>query len=442
VARSIEGAASPSAATPANDPHAAEALVDSYAQAAADLTTALEDMRDRREVSEQRANDLVAPFDAALSLLRGGPSDDALRTLLMRLAESLGAVSSSLSLVKESELRPVILLGLQREPLFSAVDSAGRKLAMGLLESAKPLVFSLGDPGPLGDILEKSGGKLTSIVAIPIRTPEATVGLACFYLTPESVSPLPEAVDHLERLGSGIALVIELAAGRIARERLALSERMALTGRVSEQAILEIGPPLDRLFATVGRVRAQQSVPESFLVELKGMGMELSRAKRYRDAVLGLMVGQPPAMELVPLANVFHGVRVWTADSLERHAVRLETTQPAPEDRVRADAFLLRSALASLVERAENDFAGHSGGLIRLSSKIENGRAYIQIADNVAAVRNSRNGAEEYVAWTLHRSSKGWPLSFVHNVVAYLQGQWTTSTTEHGNELTIVLSAQ
>ncbi len=442
VARSIEGGSSPSAATPASDPQAAEALVDSYAQAAADLTTALEDMRDRRELSEQRAKDLVAPFDAAQSLLRGSPSDDVLRTLLMRIAESLGAVSSSLSLVKENELRPVILLGLQREPPFSTVDGSGRPLAMGLLESAKPLVFALGDPGPLGDVLEKSGGKLTSIVAIPIRTPEATVGLACFYLAPESASPHPEAIDHLDRLGNGIALVIELAAGRIARERLGLSERMALTGRVSEQAILEIGPPLDRLFATLGRVRAQQNVPDSFLNELKGMGMELSCAKRYRDAVLGLMVGQPPAMELVPLANVFHGVRVWTADSLERHAVRLETTQPSPGDRVRTDAFLLRSALAALVERSENDFAGHSGGLIRLSSRIDNGRAYIQIADNVAAIRNSRNGAEDYVAWTLNRNSRGWPLSFVANVVAYSHGQWTNSATEHGNELTMILSAQ
>jgi hypothetical protein len=35
-----------------------------------------------------------------------------------------------------------------------------------------------------------------------------------------------------------------------------------------------------------------------------------------------------------------------------------------------------------------------------------------------------------------------WPLSFVHNVVEYFQGQWSTTATQRGNELTLVLPAQ
>ena len=38
----------------------------------------------------------------------------------------------------------------------------------------------------------------------------------------------------------------------------------------------------------------------------------------------------PYPKQLVPLANVFHGVRVWTADSLERHAVRLPRLAGTP----------------------------------------------------------------------------------------------------------------
>jgi hypothetical protein len=171
------------------------------------------------------------------------------------------------------------------------------------------------------------------------------------------------------------------------------------------------------------------------------MGAELTRAKRYRDTVLGFMAGQPASVDLIELAPVFHGVRAWTAESLDRHSIRLEATEPAATDRVRADAFLLRSVLAALVERSERELSGHPGGLIQLSSRIENGRAYIRVADNIAAVKSARDGGD-YASWTLERNGMRWPLSFVHNVVEYFQGQWTTAATQRGNELTMVLPAQ
>jgi len=447
VARSLEGASSPSAATPANDPQAAEALVDSYAQAAADLTSALEEMRDQRDSFERRLSDLGAPFEATLSLLGGAPTDEVLKSLLMRMGEGLGAVSGSLSILRERELRPVILHGLQREPLFSITDASGRPLAAVIAEGPRPLIFVSGDPGPLAQILDMSGGQITSIVTIPVRTPVTTLGLACFYLPPESAAPRLEAADHLERWGGAVALALETAANRVARDRLQQMERIGLVGRLAEQAILEMGPPLDRLFATIGRLRTEhdrndgREGREGWQAELRGMGAELIRAKRYRDTVLGFMAGQPASVDLIQLAPVFHGVRAWTAESLERHSIRLEATEPAATDRVRADAFLLRSVLAALVERSERDLSGHPGGLIQLSSRIENGRAYIRVADNIAAIKTARDGGD-YASWTLERNGMRWPLSFVHNVVEYFQGQWTTAATPRGNELTMVLPAQ
>jgi hypothetical protein len=447
VARSLEGASSPSAATPANDPQAAEALVDSYAQAAADLTSALEEMRDQRDSFERRLSDLGAPFEATLSLLGGAPTDEVLKSLLMRMGEGLGAVSGSLSILRERELRPVILHGLQREPLFSITDASGRPLAAVIAEGPRPLIFVSGDPGPLAQILDMSGGQITSIVTIPVRTPVTTLGLACFYLPPESAAPRLEAADHLERWGGAVALALETAANRVARDRLQQMERIGLVGRLAEQAILEMGPPLDRLFATIGRLRTEhdrndgREGREGWQAELRGMGAELIRAKRYRDTVLGFMAGQPASVDLIQLAPVFHGVRAWTAESLERHSIRLEATEPAATDRVRADAFLLRSVLAALVERSERELSGHPGGLIQLSSRIENGRAYICVADNIAAIKSARDGGD-YASWTLERNGMRWPLSFVHNVVEYFQGQWTTAATSRGNELTMVLPAQ
>lgn len=443
VARSIEGSTSPSAATDASDPQAAEALVDSYAQAAADLTSALEDMRDQRDHVDRQLADLGAPFLAAQSLLEGTPSDEVLKALVMRLVEGLGAVSGSLSLLRhDSELHPVILHGLQREPLVTIVDASKRPLGTLIIDAGTSIVFVAGEPGPIGQVLDKSGGKLTSMVAIPVRSAVRNLGLLTFYLPPESAPPHKDATQHLDRLGEGVALVLELAAGAVAKDRLVRAERYALIGRLAEQAIVEMGPPLDRLFSTMGRLRTQPDGPDWLTSELLGMGKELSRTKRFRDAVLEFMAGQPPAMNLIPLGPVFQSVRAWTADSLERHAVRLETTELASTDRVRADDFLLRSALAALVERAEHDLTGRSGGLIRLSAHIDAGKAYIQVSDNIARVRQPRETGKDYVAWALDRNGASWPLSFVSNVVDYFQGQWTSETSDQGNELTLILPAQ
>lgn len=443
VARSLEGSSSPSAATDASDPQAVEALVDSYAQAAADLTSALEDMRDQRDVVDKRLTDLGAPLQAAQSLLEGTPSDEVLKALVMRLVEGLGAVSGSLSLLRhDGQLHPVIVHGLQREPLVALVDASQRPLGTLIIEGGRSIVFMTGEPGPIGQVLERSGGKLTSIVAIPVRTAIHNLGLLTLYLPPESAPPHKDVSEHLDRLGAGVALVLELAAGGVAKDRLARAERYALIGRLAEQAIVEMGPPLDRLFSTMGRLRTQPDGPDWLTSELLGMGKELSRTKRFRDAVLEFMAGQPPVMNLIPLGPVFQSVRAWTADSLERHAVRLETTELASTDRVRADAFLLRSALAALVERAEHDLTGHSGGHIRLSAHLEDGKAYIQVADNISRVRQPREGGNDYVAWALDRNGVSWPLSFVGNVVDYFQGQWTSATSEQGNELTLILPAQ
>jgi len=376
-------------------------------------------------------------------MLRGTPPQEALKSLVMQLVEGFGAVSGSLSLIRhDGRLQSVVLHGLQREPLVAMVDDSRHPLGTLILEGGKPLVFVTGEPGPLGQVLERSGGKLTSIVAIPVKAPNQYLGLLVFYLPPESAPPPTEGAAHLERLGAGVALTLELAAAGVARERLSQAERFALIGRLAEQAIVEMGPPLDRLFSTMGRLRTQPGGPDWLTTELLGMGRELSRTKRFRDSVLEFMAGQPPTTNLIPLGPVFQSVRAWTADSLERHAVRLETTELAPTDRVRADAFLLRSALAALVERSEQDLTGRTGGHIRLAAHIENGKAYIQVADNVARVRGASSGADDLSRWALDRTGISWPLSFVSNVVDYFQGQWSSAATEQGNELTLILPAQ
>ena len=139
-------------------------------------------MRDQRDLVEKQRTDIDAPFRASQALLEGTPPDEVLRALVMQLVEAFGAVSGSLSLIRHNgELQPVVLHGLQREPLVSMADESQRPLGMPLAEGEKSLVFMMGDPGPLAQVLERdkprraaclsSDGKLTAIIAIPSERP-------------------------------------------------------------------------------------------------------------------------------------------------------------------------------------------------------------------------------------------------------------------------------
>ncbi|HXV64014.1 MAG TPA: hypothetical protein VEK15_25165 [Vicinamibacteria bacterium] len=438
VARLVEGG-TPSAATSASNPLAAEALVDSYAQAAVELTSALEEMRDQRDSAQRLLLDIGQPFEAAQSLAGGASPDDVLKSLLMRIAEGFSATSHSLSLARGTKLVPAILHGLRREPLFSILDSAGRPLAESLLESKGPIVHAQGDGGPLEQVLYRSEGSVASVIVIPIRNPVQTLGFACFYLSPSS-APLPAgSSSHLERIGSGLALVLELVASRIARGRVERLEESALVGKVSELALFSIGPALHRLSTTLEKL-SSSPLPESAASVVRELRTDVSGAQQYREAALAFKGGQPSKSELIPLGPVFESVRACTEGSLSRNDVTLETVEPPSSARVRADAFLLRSVLTALVERSEQELEGYGGGRIRLSARFEGDQAYILVADNAASVRSLREPGQ--IARTLEHLGIAWPLSFVDSVVQRFHGEWSVGSSERGNEVTVILPAQ
>ena len=61
------------------------------------------------------------------------------------------------------------------------IDLGTTNSCIAILERGKPMVFSAGDPGPVAQILERSGGKLTTVIAIPVRTTLHKLGLLVFY---------------------------------------------------------------------------------------------------------------------------------------------------------------------------------------------------------------------------------------------------------------------
>lgn len=436
----------PSAATPSSDPQAAEALVESYAEAAASLTTALEEVRDERDETNKRLEELNAPIDAAEQLLSGEPAQPVLRGVLERIGEGLGASMGSLSLLRpDGQLEAVALWGVEFEPLFQCTDESGQPLALALMNKGDPVVSISGEPGPLAQALDLTSGRLTAMVAIPVKTHVRALGLLCFYLPQESPAPDENTTRHLARLGQGLALALEVACGSIASQRLERMERATIVGQLAEQALMEIGVPLDRLFQALGHIRRRPDAPSWLLGDLVGIGTDLARTKELRDGVLAFMAGRLPDEGLFPLEELMDRLRTDVSESLRLAGIQLKLVRPPEACAVRADSFLFRCALLALVEHSRNYLAGRQGGTIQIAAEASDGKIRLIVSDNSAAIRGKgkSEGASDYLAWSLDRKAKGARLALVQTVVEHFKGQWQMAMrTGQGNETVLVLPAE
>jgi hypothetical protein len=436
----------PSAATPSSDPQAAEALVESYAEAAANLTTALEDLRDERDEIQKRLEELSAPIDAAEELLSGMSAALVLQTVLERVGTGLGANMGSLSLVRpDGELETVALWQLDFEPLFKCKDASGASIARSLMDNGEPAVYISGEASPVEEALDLSSGKFTAMVAIPVKTHVRTLGLLCLYLPQEAPAPNESNLPHLARLGQGLALALEVASGAIASDRLERMERATIMGQLAEHALMEIGTPVDRLFMALGQIRRRADTPPWLINELFGIGTDLAFTKDLRDGVLAFMAGRLPDKGLTSLDELLGRLKRDLEEPLRRAGIALKLSRQPDAQSVRADGFLLRCALLALIEHSRNYLAGHKGGEIRISATVAaEGKIQLSVVDNCAAIRGTTNkgAVADYLAWSLDRKAKGARFALVQTVVEHFQGQWHMAMqTGQGNEAILTLPA-
>jgi signal transduction histidine kinase len=435
----------PSAAADVNDPAAAEALVASYAEAAANLTSALDELRDEGDKNERRIEELNAPIDAAEELLMGAPSKDVLQKVLERIGRGLGAGMGSLSMVRpDGALEAVAMWRLESEPLILCKDETGHPLAPSLLEEGAPKVHVRGDSGSLNQALEIAGNAFNSLVAIPVKTPVRTLGLLTFYLSQDCPVPGAATMPHLARLGRGLALALEVAAGTIASQRLERMERATIVGQLAERALMEIGLPVDRLFMALGQILNRTDIPSWLVDELTEVGTDLTHTKTLRDGVLAFMAGRLPDRSQHSIEELMNNLQVELYAPLDRAGIKLELSKSTEPLTVRADGFLLRSALLALVDHSRSHMSGRSGGVIRLEADSAKGGVRIKVSDNSEDLGEtaSSNGNTDYLAWSLDRKVRGARLALVQTVVEHFKGKWKMKTRPgQGNETVIVLPA-
>ena len=268
----------------------------------------------------------------------------------------------SLSLVRpDGELETVALWQLDFEPLFKCKDESGASIARSLMDNGEPVIYISGETSPVAEALDLASGKFTAMVAVPVKTHVRTLGLLCLYLPQESPAPKESTVPHLARLGQGLALALEVASGAIASDRLERMERATIMGQLAEQALMEIGMPVDRLFMALGQIRRRPDTPSWLTNELVGIGTDLALTKELRDGVLAFMAGRLPDKGMTSLEELMDRLRRDLAEPLRRAGIELKLTRQANAQAVRADGFLLRCALLALVEHSRNYLAGTQG---------------------------------------------------------------------------------
>jgi len=440
----VESSGPRTAAAPGSDPQAAEALVESYAEAASRLTIALEDHRDENDRLRKRLEELSAPVDAARELLAGAPAPLVLEKVLERVSSALGSEKGSLSLVRpDGELEPVLLRGLEIEPLFDVKDGEGRPLASSTVKSGIPLVYIAGEPGRLAEVLDRLGADVGSLVAIPVATPVRHLGLLAFYLPSESPAPNVESMAHLARIGQGLALALEVASGAIASERLERMQRTALVGQIAERAMLEIGHPIERLFAAVGRIRSRRDGPPWLLEELLGLGSDLSRTRELRASVLGFMADTTPS-GITDVEELLQQVKTEFEAPLRESGVSLHLEQRPDALTIQADPFLLRCALMVLVNHFRHSLTGLAGAAVSIRAERTGESVSISVSDNVPALPGDDRATQvpDYLAWSLDRKVSAFGLTLVKALVEHLTGQWRLeSLEESGSRITLILPA-
>jgi mutual gliding-motility protein MglA len=315
-----------------------ETLVESYAQASAQLSAAVSDLREQRDLAFRRLDDIQQALTAAHELLQGQPEQPTLRVLLGRMAEAVGAGHGTL--VRPRSDRSIDVLALWRlgeDPLLRA-PTGHRHLAERLLGETEPRLHLVADSLDLADALEARDPVFSSVAAAPIRTPRGLQGLALLYYAPDDAQPDADALAHLATVCRAVSAALELA-GAIETTRVAEKElRQALSGTAFSRGIDEVLGQILALRERLGEIRRRSDAPARFLAEFAQLAPHLAQAIGTCRSLVGFTRGQiqREPVDLVELVAAFDPSRVRV------HVGAGVSTVPG-------DATLLRLGLESLI---------------------------------------------------------------------------------------------
>lgn len=425
------------------DTKSANAMVESYAEAASSLADHISELKEQTQLESRKVETYRAVADVAKKLFSATPDETPvlLEGLVGSLAQSLRCGQASLSLIRpDGNFEQVVGLGLPVDPLEGARTPGGRPLAQALVDGQKAMLQLRGEAGPLEDAMDRAGLDCVAVLALPMLTPVHAIGLLTFYLPQEAPAPNQETIDHLERVALELTMALEVIADSHASESLKQSLRSSFRGRVAEGAAYGLDVPISGIEASLVLMRARPDVPPWIQQEFSQVESALSSVKFMRQTLLDLRSGRLPGRVPTPLNEILARLESELSPALTEQGIRFLVEIKPGVRPVYGEPYLLRGLLYTIIDNSRRRLAGAGGGVIRILVQPDTHGARLSIFDNLIAVSNALSAPARFLSWPLERRLTDVTNELMQSVVEYFQGRWAEETRETiGTVRTIVL---
>jgi len=197
-----------SAAAKIQDAFSAQAMVDSYAEAAVGLADHISDLRQAKDSLTRRGRDFSIVSDSVRALLDGAPTEalPRLEDMLRKLAANWEASHAALYITtSEGALEKLVSHGLESDPLTSAI-SPGVSDGIAIQKAGRRVVQMRGEDGPLSKIIKRVGLECVAAAAFPLGTPNRRIGLLLFCFSQGAAALNLSESEHLDRVAFELSL--------------------------------------------------------------------------------------------------------------------------------------------------------------------------------------------------------------------------------------------
>jgi signal recognition particle receptor subunit beta len=321
----------------------ASELVETYAEASAQLGSALTELREERDLARQRLDDLRKTMAAAQELLAGTPLEAALGPVLARMARIAGAAHAAFWVPQAGRPpRAAALLALSSDPVLAS-PAALRHVSESAARGAKPAFAFAAENLDLGQALDRAGHRFAALLAVPFRTPGGLQGLGVFYYGPDTARPGPEAIDHLAEIPRALSVALELAATLSTVKAAERALELALAGTASLRGLEHLVGSIETLRDRLGEIRNRTDAPAWFTEQYVRLAPALASALDDARSLLSFGRGEI-RRETVYLEDLLAELRT------PEVTVELD---PAAET-IMADATLLRVALRAIADEVRS----------------------------------------------------------------------------------------
>jgi len=321
----------------------ASELVESYAEASAQLGSALTELREERDLARQRLEDLRQTMAAAQDLLGGTPLETALEPVLARMARIAGVAHAAFWVPQAgAPPRAATLLALPSDPVLAS-PVALRHVTESAARGVKPAFAFAAENLDLGQALDHQEHRFAALLTVPFRTPGGLQGLGVFYYGPDTARPGPGTLEHLAEIPRSLAVALELAATLTTVKAAERALELALAGTASLRGLEHLVGSVETLRDRLGEIRNRADAPPWFTEQYVRLAPALAAALDDGRSLLAFSRGEI-RREAVYLEDLLAELRT------PEVTVDLE----AAAETVQADAALLRVALRAIVDEVRS----------------------------------------------------------------------------------------